>query len=79
MAHLTFPVTGAGLEVPVWVGLNDQAVVALAGAGQQVPPPVGGRGLLDTGTDVTAMAPWILQRFAIPVATSTRPTRPAAR
>jgi hypothetical protein len=70
MAHLTFAVTSAGLAVPVWVGLTDQAMIALVGAGMQVPAPVGARGLLDTCADVTAVAPWILQQLGVPVATT---------
>jgi hypothetical protein len=71
MAHLTFPVSRDGLAVPVWVGWNGTAMFALVMAGQPAPAPLGGRGLLDTGSDVTAIAPAILQRLALPVATAT--------
>jgi hypothetical protein len=57
MAHLSFAVTGVGLAVPVWIGLTDQMIRALVATGKQVPAPVGARGLLDTGTDVTAVVP----------------------
>ena len=53
MSRLTFAVTGAGLAVPVSVGLNGQATAALAAAGKPIPPPVRARGLLDTASDVT--------------------------
>jgi hypothetical protein len=79
MAQLTFPVTRAGLAVPVWIGLNGQATLPLIAAGTQVPPPVGARGLLDTGTDVTAVAPWILQQLALPVTTVTSTHTAAGR
>jgi hypothetical protein len=71
MARLTFAVTGAGLAVPVWVGLTDQAMATLAAAGKPIPSPVGACGLLDTASDVTAVAPWILQQLAIPVVSTT--------
>jgi hypothetical protein len=74
MAQLTFPVTKAGLAVPVWIGLSGDVTVARLAAGQPLVLPVQGRGLLDTGTDVTAVAPWILQQLAIP-ATSKTSTR----
>jgi hypothetical protein len=70
MAHLTFAVTKAGLAVPVWVGHTKQALLALQAAGKPIPAPVGARGLRDTASDVTAVAPWIIQQLAIPVATT---------
>jgi hypothetical protein len=70
MAQLSFPVTSAGLAVPVWLGLNDQTTIALITAGKQVPPPIGACGLLDTCADVTAVAPWILQQLGVPIASS---------
>jgi hypothetical protein len=69
MARLTFAVTSAGLAVPGWLGLTDQAILALRAAGEPVPRPVGARGLLDTASDLTAVASWILQQLAVPVAT----------
>lgn len=71
MASLTFAVTPAGLEVPVWVWLTRQAAIDLAVAGQQVPAPIRARGLLDTGSDLTAVAPWILQQLAAVVVRTT--------
>lgn len=70
MAQLAFAVTGAGLEVPVWVGHTDQALQALLAAGQQIPAPVAARGLLDTAANPTAVAPWIIRQLALPVATT---------
>jgi hypothetical protein len=71
MAQLHFPVTRAGLAVPVWIGLTSQTTAPLVAAGGPVPAPVRARGLLDTCTDVTAVAPWILQQLAVPVITTT--------
>jgi hypothetical protein len=69
MPQLTFPVAAAGLAAPVWIGFDGKTSMALIAAGKAVPPPVQGRGLLDTGSDVTAVAPWVLQWLAVqPVA-----------
>jgi len=54
MARLTFPVSRDGLIVPVWIGLSGQETTTLLAAGHAVPPPLKVRGLLDTGSDVTA-------------------------
>lgn len=77
MAQLTFSVTPAGLAVPVWIGLSGEATTALMAAGRPPVPPVQVRGLLDTASDATAIAPWILKRLAISVS-STASTHTAA-
>ena len=71
MALLTFPVTTAGLAAPVWIGLDGQATVAMRAAGLPIPAPVQATGLIDTGTDVTVVASWILRRLAVPLASTT--------
>jgi hypothetical protein len=71
MPRLTFPVTAAGLTAPVWIGLDGKTSSALMAAGKAIVPPVQARGLLDTGSDVTAIAPWVLQRLALPPAAKT--------
>jgi hypothetical protein len=65
MAQLRSPVTAAGLIVPVWVGLSDNELTALHAAGQQLPPPLQARGLLDTGSDVTAVSAGLLAAVGI--------------
>jgi hypothetical protein len=70
MPQLTFPVSKAGLIVPVWIGLDGKTTSALLAAGQPIPAPVQARGLVDTGSDLTAVAPWILGQLAVPVAAS---------
>src|SRR5439155_14956447 len=70
MPQLTFPITGAGLAVPVWVGLDGKTTAALHGAGQPIPPPVQARGLLDTCSDVTALASWVLRQLGVPPTTT---------
>src|SRR4051794_10718793 len=65
MPQLTFPVQRAGLVVPVYVGLDVHAVVVLLAAGRPLPGLVPARGLLDTGADHTALAPWIVQQLGL--------------
>jgi hypothetical protein len=72
MAQLTFPVTRAGLEVPVWLGVSHRESNRLLASGQPIPPPVQARGLVDTGSDTTAVAPWVLHQLGLPKATSAR-------
>jgi hypothetical protein len=65
MAHLSFAVAPAGLIVPVWIGLSRPRTTACIASGQPVPAPLGARALLDTGTDVTAIASSILRRLPL--------------
>jgi hypothetical protein len=75
VAQLTFPLTKAGLSVPVWVGVSGSASAALLSAGQPIPAPVQAQGLVDTGTDATAVAAGLLQRLALsPVRSTTSHT-----
>jgi hypothetical protein len=69
MSQLTFPVSPVGLAVPVWIGLSGTVIAVRYGTGRPISPPVQARGLLDTGSDVTAVASWLLQ--GLPVATVT--------
>ena len=77
MARLTFPVSRDGLIVPVWIGLSGQETTTLLAAGHAVPPPLKVRGLLDTGSDVTAVAVRILQSLGATPATVTATTTTA--
>ncbi len=70
MARLTFPVTAAGLTAPVWIGLDGQTTAALRSAGLPISSPIYAHGLIDTGTDVTVVASWILRQLAVPLAST---------
>ncbi len=72
MPPVTFPVTGAGLAVAVWVGLDATTTAALHAAGQPIPPPVRARGLLDTCSDLSAVAAGLLRRLAVHPVTTAR-------
>jgi hypothetical protein len=67
MPRLTFPVTADGLTVDARVNLDSTTLTSLHTANLSLPLSIPGKGLIDTGTDVTAVAPWILQQLGIPV------------
>ena len=67
MPQLTFPVTGTDLLVDVRVNLDATELARLRAATCPAPASVEVRGLLDTGTDITGVAPHILQQLgAVP-------------
>ncbi len=65
MATLTFPIVPAGLIVDVAVNLEAALLVPLRSRGSG-PSLVQARGLIDTGSDITAVALPILQQLGIP-------------
>jgi hypothetical protein len=71
MAQLRFPVTRAGLAVPVWIGQHRVLTAALLASGKPPVLPVQARGLLDTATDLSAVAAGVLQQLAISPVSST--------
>lgn len=66
MPQLVFPIVPDGLRVDVMVNLDAALLVALRSRGTG-PNPVYGKGLVDTGSDITAVALPILQQLAVPV------------
>jgi hypothetical protein len=77
MAQLRFPVSSAGLIVPVWLGLCGRETAYLVAAGQAVPRPVHGHGMLDTGSDISAVSSTLLRQLGIGPATATSTTTAA--
>lgn len=67
MPHLNFPVAPAGLAVDVRINLDGMTLNGLQAAGLPVPVSIAATGLIDTGSDITAVAPSILQQPAIPI------------
>ena len=65
MSHATFKVTVAGLEVPTLIGLDGSTTVDLHSAGKPIPPPLKVKGLLDTGSNVTAVDKSVLTSLGI--------------
>ncbi len=68
MPQLTLPILPDGLIVQVMIHLEAATVSGLLTSGQTVPAPLVGRGLIDTGTTITAVAPGLLHRLGIPSA-----------
>ena len=67
MPQLAFPITIDGLSVDVRVNLDPASLASLHGGGQTVPSSIPGKGLIDTGTDITAVTPAILQQLGVQV------------
>lgn len=66
MPHFTFPTSPEGhvLDVAIWLTATDQQ--ALQAAGWPLPPPpLRARALLDTGSDMTAVATHHLQQLGV--------------
>jgi hypothetical protein len=65
MAQLTFPITADGLIVDVRVHLDAAGLAALQSSGQAMPAGIEAKGLIDTGTDISVVAPSILQQLGV--------------
>lgn len=72
MPRLTFSVRPDGLRLDVLIGHDATHVQALQAAGQPLPTPVGGRGILDTGSDVTCVVPSVLSALGLQPANRVR-------
>lgn len=66
MPTLTFSVQPDGLLIPVMIGLDAPSCRALQQAGQAIPRPLQLTGVMDTATDVPAIAPRVLKVLALP-------------
>ncbi len=77
MARATHAVTPDELAVPVLVGLDGSTAVARQATGQPIPAPIRARGLLDTCSNVTAVAASVLQQLAISPANTAKTTTAA--
>jgi hypothetical protein len=58
--RLTFSFGPDGLLVPALVNLSAPALQALQAQGSPLPAHVRARGMLDSGSTLTAVAPWVL-------------------
>jgi hypothetical protein len=65
MARLSFSVQADGLIVDVVIWLSRAAADDLTARGVPVPAPIRCRGLLDTGTDVSAVDPSLPARLGL--------------
>jgi Aspartyl protease len=67
MPQLTFPIAPAGLNVDVRINLDGTTLTALHAAGRPAPASIPATGLIDTGSDVTALTSSIIQQLSVPV------------
>jgi hypothetical protein len=51
----------------VFIGVDGQTASALLASSRPVPSLVAARGLVDTGSDLTAVASWAVQQLKLPV------------
>lgn len=65
MARCTFAVEADGLIVDVLVTLEEQALDALRARGQATPAPIPCRGIIDSGTTLTAINPSLRARLGL--------------
>jgi Aspartyl protease len=65
MLQLIFPIAPSGLLVPVFVGLDSRSMIARLNANLPVPAPLMLQGIIDTGSDVTALRSSILQKLGV--------------
>jgi hypothetical protein len=65
MAIFSSSITNAGLSLTVRVGLNGKNIAALQAHGQPIPEPVQATALIDTGTDITAVASSVFQQLML--------------
>ena len=66
MPRLTFPFGPNGLLVPALLGLTAADLAAAQAAGAASPAFLQVRGMIDSGTTVTAVAPGVLARLNVP-------------
>jgi hypothetical protein len=76
MPQLTFPIQPDGLLVQVLIGHSANDLIALQAAGRPLPRPTLCRGLLDTGTDMTAVVPRVITSLGVPPLTRATTTTP---
>jgi hypothetical protein len=67
MPKLVFPVLPDGLRVDVLIGLDGATTLAQLGAGQLLTAPIRAHGLIDTGSNITAVSAAIRQGLGVPI------------
>jgi hypothetical protein len=65
MPSITLSWDPAGLVMPVIVGPDANTIRSLQQAGQPIPPIVEVRGLIDSGSDVCVISPFLVQHFGL--------------
>ena len=67
MPRLTFPIVNGELRVDVLINVDAATLVSASVSGQPAPSPIPWRGLIDTGSDITADSASLLHQLAVPV------------
>ena len=65
MSQLTYPITPDGLVVDVLVNHEAAVLIPLRASGQLC-PPIEGKGLLDTASNVSGVSPAIVSQLRLP-------------
>lgn len=65
MPILTLPLGGDGAIIPILLHVSGPRQQVLRAANQPIPPPVLGRGLIDTGASGTAVDPSVVQALGL--------------
>jgi hypothetical protein len=63
MPQYTYPIPAGELTLPLVIGLGADEAQGRISAGQALPSPVWGTGVIDTGTTVTCIAGFILRQL----------------
>lgn len=79
MPRLTFPITTDGLAVDVRVHPDSTTMRTLQRTGQPLASGLKAKGLIDTGTNITALAPSLLQQLGIQAYGHQKPKESADR
>jgi hypothetical protein len=72
MPTLTFSVQPDGLLVEVVIGPDANQLRQWQAQGQAIPRPIRVGAIMDTGTDVTAVAPQVIKALGLPLSGSAR-------
>jgi Aspartyl protease len=67
MPHLTHDISSDGFALTVLIGRNGRDTAALVNARQPVPAPVTVRAIIDSGADISCIAPRVAQQLGLPV------------
>jgi predicted aspartyl protease len=79
MPHLTFPITAAGCELDVYVGVSKEREEALKKATQTVPPLSKIRMIVDTGATGTAIDESVLKSLGLTPTGTTQILTPSTK
>jgi hypothetical protein len=65
MPHQSYPISPDGFALTVMVGLNGHDTAAYVASGRAIPAPRTVRAIIDSGSDMTCVAPGILRQLGL--------------